>query len=412
MLPLKYGKARWFQEGPQTDGKRLAPAGVPARHGGFGQAAGRTVALVFLLPLFCLLPFSRAQQLKLGFSQEVGYDGHVRYQGRSDSDVYSKSIFRIGLGHPALALDGKFVFDPIVGISYIKFAEFTELDTVGYDIRGPLTLQIEGFGDAPDSLRLAANMKRGISSVSVGTPDQAVSTHLLFSALYTRHWRSPRWKSELGYHYDRESFEDEHYQDRDGTTHTFSAVVLYGLNRAVDVGLRTDYEMEVYKEDIRLDSDTWKVQGVVRWKITGKVKSAFSLGQEFVSYENDDDDSGVTAQGTLDYQVTPRWHCRGRLRRGFDPADRPGRTGETTTTGDLRIAYRFTPKLTGSVTPGWKSQSGDNEVQELTLDVGATYAFHYFDLTVETGVLDRSSDRGGDDEYTAMNALIRVDVDF
>ena len=350
--------------------------------------------------------------IRLGFSQEIGYDGHITSEGRSTSDVYSKTAFRIGLSHPVMAFDNKLVFNPILGLSFLKYRELSELDTVGLDLSGPLTLQLEGVGDESDSLRLSADMKRDTGAVSVGNTQQALRTDLRFRGLYTRHWRSPRWKSEFGYQYLQRLYDDVALQDRDSTTHTLSAALLYGLNRAVNVGLRTSYAMEAFSGGQYLDSDTLGIESLVRWQMTGKVESELAIGREMVSYEDGGSDAGITLRGALDYQVTPRWQCLATVRRGFDAADSPNEPANTTTSGNVTVAYRFTPTLTGKVTPGMRSQTGDAEITERTCVVGATYAFRLFDLTLQTGVTDRTSDRGGDDTYTAMDAALRVDVDF
>ncbi len=347
--------------------------------------------------------------LRLGLGQEFGRDGRISSEGRTGSDLYSETILRLGLSHPVLFLDGKGVFNPVIGLSYSRYRDFTELDTVGFDLSGPLTLQFQGLGDESDSLRLSAGVSRDTGAVSTWNTTRATSTLITADALYTRHWGSPRWTSELGYRYYQRTYADAEYQDRDSTTHTVSAAVLYALNRDVRAGLRTSYLMEDFDSDTRLDSDTWDISALVRWQITGKVRSEFSLGHEMVWYATDEDDSGVTVRGALDYQVTARWHCAAVLGRYMEPAETPGSTGETTTTGSLRISYQFTPKLSGSLSPGISTRTGDNQTTEVSLGAEMTYAFRLFDLTALTRVTRRDSDRGGDDSYTAVDAAVRFE---
>jgi hypothetical protein len=369
--------------------------------------------LASVLICACGLPgLVSAGALRLGLSQELGYDGHIRTEGRSESDAYSESALRIAPSHPAVFLDGKASFGPTFEVSYRKYLDLTQLDAVGFEISGPLALQLEGIGDESDSLRLTAGVKRSTGEVSTANAEQVTSTTIALKALYSRHWGSPRWQSEFGYGYNQRFYDDEGYEDRDSTTHTLSTALLYRLNPATRVGLRTSFAREDFSSDRRLDSDTWDIAGLVRRQITDRITGDLALGHEMVFYDGGETESGVTVRGKLDYQITPRWHCAASLRRELEPSETPGRTGVTTTAGDVRASYRVTPKLTLSAAPGLRNQTGDDEIREATFKVAAKYAFSRCDLTLQTGVTDRDSDRGGYDSYTALDASLRVDVKF
>ena len=260
-------------------------------------------------------------------------------------------------------------------------------------------------------MSLSADINRDTGAVSVGNPEEAVRTDIRGDVLYTRHWGGPRWKSELGFRHDQLLYDDSAFRDRDSVTHTLSGAVLHGLNRAVELGVGAHYAMEDLRGATRLDSNTWDIEALLRWQMTGRAEAELALGHESTSYEGDESDSGAIGNAALDYEVTPRWRCRGELRRRIVAADEPGRTGVSTTEGGFGVSYRFTPKLTGSVTPGINRPSGDDQVTELSLDVGAICALRLFDVSLRMGVNDRSSDRDGDD-YVAVDAAIRVDVDF
>jgi len=368
-----------------------------------------------LLCWLCLHSLAHAAgPLRLGFTQELGRDGYIETEdGGSTSDLYSESTFRVAPSHPLVFLDRKLTFGPQVAVSYTKYMEVTELDNVGYDIKGPLTLRLEGIGDETDSLTLAAGVTRKTGDVSTTNQAQATSTRFGLKGLYTRHWASPRWTSEFGYDYDQVMYDDTEYQDRDRITHTLSTALLYGLNRATRVGLRTSYAMESYSDSTRLSSDTWTVEGLVRRKITDRITGELALGEEMVSYDDGASDSGITARGRLDYQVTPRWHLGGALSRRLESADTPGETGYTTTSADLTAAYRFTPRFTVRGGPGMMTQDSEDQPSERRLALEATYEFGRFDLTVLTRLTDRTSESEDEDaSYTAVDAAIRLDVEF
>ena len=301
-------------------------------------------------------------------------------------------------------------FNPIVGVSYTKYLEQSQLDGVGFTISGPLRLRLEGLGDGADSVSVTADVARGTGAVSAANTQRATSTKIGGGVLYTHHWGSPRWKSEFGYTYAQVLYDDAAYKDRDSITHTLSAATLYALNREVDVGVRTSYAQEEFSDGTRLASDTWDVEGLVRWQVTSKVKSELALGRETAVYQDGGSESGITARGALDYQVTPRWHCAAMVRRQLEPSDLPGRTGVTTTSGGLKVSYRFTPKLTGALAPGVMSQTGqdDDQITEISFGVEATYAFRLVDLTASTRVIDRTADENSADTYRAVDAAVRV----
>jgi hypothetical protein len=365
--------------------------------------------LALAVTAWCLRGHSQGDWLRLGLAQELGRNGRVESEDRTGSDLYSESILRVGLSHPALFLDGKGVFDPVIGIVYTKYKDFTELDGIGFDVSGPLTLQFEGVGDESDSLKLSAGVSRDTGAVSTWNSTQATSTVIAGDALYTRHWGSPRWTSELGYRYYQRKYDDAIDQYNDSTIHTPSAAVLYSLSRSVMVGLRTMYAMENFDAEDRFDTNTWDIAALTRWQITGKVKSELALGHETISYDNGGDDSGVTVRGALDYQITPRWACAASARRYMEPADTPDSSGGTTTAGDVRISYRFTPKLTGRLAPRIMTRDGEDKATEYSLGLEATYAFQRFDMSVLTRVTDRDSEAGGDDSYTAWDVALRFE---
>lgn len=371
--------------------------------------------LSFMVSILLLFPSAHAAgPLRLGFSQEFGRDGRVETEdGGSTSDLYSETTFRVAPSHPMVFLDRKLTFGPEISISYTKYQDVTELDNVGYHIQGPLALELEGVGDESDSLKVAAEATRETSDVSTTNQAQATSTRFGLGGLYTRHWASPRWTSEFGYDYDQVLYDDTGYQDRDRITHTLSTALLYSLSRATQVGLRTSYAMESYSDSTRLATDTWTIEALARRRITDRIEGELALGEEWVSYDDGESDSGVTARGSLKYQVTPRWHLGGTLSRRFEPSDTAGETGYTTTTADLMAGYRFTPKLTVRGGPGMMTQDSDDKVSERRLALEATYAFAWFDLTVLTRFTDRTSDSADeDDSYTAVDAAVRVDVEF
>jgi hypothetical protein len=356
----------------------------------------------------CLAETASGGGLRLGLGQEIGRDGRITTEGRSSSDLYSETSFRVGLDHPAVFLDHRVTLDPIVGISYMKYLELSNLDMVGFDISGPLSLQLEGVGDDSDLLRLSAGITRDTGAVSTSNSTQTTSTAFGMDTLYMRYWSSPRWKSELRYRYDQRLYDDALYKDQDSITHTLSAAMLHGLNRAVSVGARATYTRKDYSGETYLASDTVGVEALSRWQITSKVDSEFALGSETASYQGGGSESGVTVRGVLDYQVTPRWQCAGMVRHQLEPSGQAGRMGVATNVGNVQVSYRFTPKLTGMMTPAVRSETGDDQVTELSFAVEATYAFHWVDLTLQAGITDRSSDRSEDDTYVAVDTALRV----
>lgn len=359
-----------------------------------------------------------APPLNIGVTQEFGYEERVQTEARSGPDAYSRTSIGITLKHPVVLFDGKLSLDPALRLSYIDYVRFDSLDTLTFDISGPLRLDLYRGGVGPDALAIAANLNRDQEIVSTRRDVRTATTTLRLNALYTRHLRRSRWKTETGYDYARIMYDDAEYDDLERGEHVLSLAMLYAISRKLDAGLRGSYRIENFRGADRDDARIAEIASLARWRLTGRMEAAFEVGHETVSSRRSGaEKSGMTVRGSLDWQPTPRWRCAADVRHQFAVnTERDERHADrsrvSTTRAALAVSRNVTPRLRIGITPAVNREGGDSRVIEYLLDVSVGYAFRMFDFTAQTGVTERRSQAGGEDAYTAARALIRFDMNF
>ncbi len=385
------------------------------RFGGHSRCGGRRFPGPCLaVALLLCSTLAQARVLDLGLSQEVGYEERLQTEGGSGNDGYSKTTLAVALDHPVVFHAGRVVFDPRLRLSQINYFRFNSLDTFTVELEGPLQIDFLRVGGPADSLSLAGRLDRDLVTVSTQSNDRGTRTTVGLETLYTRYLRVERWKMETGYDYMRTLYDESEYKDLERDTHTLSLAMLYAVDPKLDIGLRGSYAREDFLNTGEGDATTIEIASLGRWRLTGKLEAEVEVGYETVTYRNNDaEDSGLTFRGSLDWQPTPRWSCLAAMEHGFDVTEGQDDARRVTTTkGSLEVNRQITPRFQVGVTPAVNREGGDPRVVEFLVDLSATYAFHWFDLTVQAGVTDRHSQAGGDDQYTATRALVRVDFDF
>lgn len=375
----------------------------------------KTVSCLFVSFVILSLPLS-ARMLQFGTGVELGYEEHITTEEGTSDDGYSTIDFTVALDHPVLLWDGNLSLNPTVMIGYTDYFEVNELDDFTFEISSPILLEFDMAGGERDSLQIDLNLSRDIEAVSTTTDERAASTTIGLGATYTRNLaRARRWKTELGYTYDRDFYDDSEYRDLESDIHTFSAALLYAMREDIDLGLRYSYALEIFDQDENSDSQTSELTALGRWNVTGKTAASLELGYHTTSYDSDEeDDDGATARLSVDWQPSPRWGFLAAARHELDLATEGEDERLTVTEGSLTVSYQVSPRFRVGVTPGVSSEDGETRVTEYSLEVVAGYDFKVFDLELTAGITDRRSDDDGDDdnEYTAANAAIRATFEF
>ncbi|MCF7855123.1 MAG: hypothetical protein K9N51_10025 [Candidatus Pacebacteria bacterium] len=391
----------------------MADRGVVFTHHWHKRVAARlrvsAAAALFLYPAAAL----SAANVHWGVNQEIGYEEDITSGTRQRSDTYSETGLSLSLQHPPRLWDGKLEVNPTLRLSYRDYINLNELDAVIVQFSGPLTLDLKSPANPSRNLILTLNASREINEVGTITDEQTPITDLALAVLYTQNIRSSRWKVEAGYDYNRIMYDDSAYSELEQDTHGISLAMLYAVTRNVQVGARGRLTLETFPENDDDNTQTAEATLLARWRLTGRMDAEIEAGYESVTYEHGGDrEGGATLRGAVHWQPNERWQYRGQLRHEREVFTEDTTEQMTTTEVDFSVSYDVTSKLTVGLAPSVSSENGDTRATEYSVDTTVAYAFSMCDVVWRAGVTQHRSDAGGRDDYTALNSLIRLSMDF